>query len=560
MTEKRSRNGYVNLLLLGLIIFLVIVGAAYGLDYVLNSAEVASDTITAYYVPNAHIDLGAPGTEPFWRTIPWTTVPLVPTVPVPNGISGHTKFVDVKMAWTYINGTPYIFVLTKFPNVGYVSWLACPERTLEGQIWAPFNFFPSGWWVINVSYAVSNESVAKVYAVPVSQQLQYPPGWTLSNPVTIYVLNISGVLKAYIMGAIDPQGVPLNNGMPIMITSMNLTYIASNGTVYHITSPQEFLELGLNNTNWAQMAYNLFYPEDTAGYTSLFYNSTYMYPERVAIMWFLGGAPSSWQQVAYTPHMVVGTPGALSAGEAEVWHWNSNPRANNTQDTGYGAPITSITGVQFSLNNWTENPAYQSYLAHDPLKLGFIYHQGMINDMFTNGSSLYIVGGIPFVNTFPELNNNSITGWQWLQGNYSPKDLWDPSLVATGARVVQTTTGTYWYLEFARTFTTIGTPSAPYQVQFYPGHTYWVAFAVFQGGAGESVDFKSISFWWRVYIQPDKPSLNLAQIFILANTLTAPIVAVSVALKDDKRLLPQLKIISAMPKFIKSVIYKVFKL
>jgi hypothetical protein len=542
-------KGYMSMVILGLIIFLVILGVAYGLDYVINSAEVSASTITVYYVPNAQINLGNPGTEPFWQSIPWTTVPLVPTVPVPDGISGHTTSVDVKMAWTYVNGTPYIFVLIKTINVGVVSWRACPELTPNGQIWAPFNFFPSGWWVVNVSYKQSNESIASVYAVPVSEQIQYPPGWTLSNPVKIYVLNVSGKLEAFVSGAINPQGVPLNNGQPILITSMNITYVAPNGTVFHITSPQQFLNLGLNNTNWAQMAYNQFYPQDTAEYVSLFYNDTYTYPERVVVMWLLGGVPSDWTQVAYTPHMIPGTPGALSAGQAEVWHWNSNPRANNTQDFGYGGPITSITGIPFSLSNWTENPAYANYLAHDPLKLGFIDHQGMINDMYANGSSLYIIGGIPFITTFPAINNASINGWQWLQGNYSPKDLWDPSLVATGARVVSTPTGTYWCVEFARTFTTIGTPSAPYQVQFYPGHTYYVAFAVFQGGSGESVDFKSISFWWRVYIQPASSSASILPLVLIANSIGAPII--SLILMKNADIVSLISLTSKIPKFIK---------
>lgn len=542
-------NGYMSMVILGLIIFLVIVGVAYGLDYVINSAEVSASTITVYYVPNAQINLGNPGTELFWRSIPWTTVPLVPTVPVPSGISGHTKSMDVKMAWTYINGTPYIFVLAKVKNVGVVSWKACPELTPDGQIWAPFNFFPRGWWVVNVSYKQSNESIASVYAVPVSEQIQYPPGWTLSNPVTIYVLNVSGKLEAFVSGAINPQGVPLNNGQPILITSMNITYIAPNGTVFHITSPQQLLNLGLNDTIWAQMAYNEFYPQDTAEYVSLFYNNTYTYPERVVIMWLLGGVPNDWTQIAYTPHMIPGTPGALSAGQAELWEWNSNPRANNTQDSGYGSVITSITGVQFSLNNWTENPAYANYLAHDPLKLGFIDHQGMITDLYSNGSSLYMIGGIPFITTFPEINNASINGWQWLQGNYSPKDLWDPSLVATGARVVSTPTGTYWYVEFARTFTTIGTPSAPYQVQLYPGHTYYAAFAVFQGGAGESVDFKSISFWWRVYIQPASSSASILPLILIANSIGAPII--SLILMKNADIVSLISLTTKIPKFIK---------
>ncbi|MEM0272895.1 MAG: hypothetical protein QW514_10180 [Thermoprotei archaeon] len=64
--------------------------------------------------------------------------------------------------------------------------------------------------------------------------------------------------------------------------------------------------------------------------------------------------------------------------------------------------------------------------------------------------------------------------------------------------------------EFARTFSTKvvssclpgGGGESNYQVQLSPGQMYHVAFAWFQGAIGESVDFKSISLWWNVYIQP----------------------------------------------------------
>ena len=505
-------NGYVKLLTLGIVIVLVILAASYGADYLLNSASQATTTVTAYYVPNAMPDLGNPGGCLFWSTIPWTTIPLVPTVPVPGGASGHTQFVYVKAAWTYINGTPYIFILMKAKNVGYISWLACPERTPCGKLWQPFAVNKAGWWVVNVSYS-ANQSTAKVYYVPVCKQIQYPPGYTLSNPIQIIVLNESGKLVGEVLGATLPDGCPLNNGMPVVITSLYLNY---SGHI--ITNFSQFLAMGLNDTTWAQMAYNEFYPEDTAGFTSLFYNSSYMYPERFAILWSLGGVPSDWYQVAYTPHMMPGTSGAISAGCDELWILNNNPRANNTQDLGYPGP---------TLFSRTAPPPYEHYPQYkDPLNLGYLKDQGIIADAYVNGSSIYYIGGVPFIG-FPYLNNPEYNAWDLMNGLYNASKLWDPSVVATGLKLVQCPTGTYWMAEFVRTFTTFGVSGGQgmshYQVQLYPGHTYHVAFAVFQGGAGESVDFKSISFWYNLYIQPPQSS-SVIPMIITVNSFLAPMI------------------------------------
>ncbi|BFI75875.1 ethylbenzene dehydrogenase [Sulfurisphaera ohwakuensis] len=538
-------NGYMSLIVLGLIVFLVIVGVAYGVDYLLNSAEVASDTITAYYVPNATINLGTPGQEPFWQSIPWTAVPLVPTVPVPDGISGHTKTVYVRAAWTYVDGVPYIIIDMKAPVVGQESWLACPEKTPQGQIWQPFgNVVPYGWWVVNVSYKASDQGVASVYTLPTSEQIGYPPGQALVNPITIYVYNVSGKLYGQIVNAINPQGVPLNNGQPINITSINLIV---NGTI-HVTSLEQFLQLGLNGTTWFQDAYNLFYPEDTAGYVSLFYNSTYMYPERFAIMWLLGGVPSDWTQIAYTPHMMPGTSGAMSAGQEELWIFNDNPRGNNTQDMGYPGPTFFSRTSPPPYIHW---PSYK-----DPLNLGYLPNQGLIADAYVNGSSIYYIGGNYLV-SFPSIDNPHITPWEVWNGLANDSLLWDPSVVATGFQFYNTPTGPWMIVEFARTFSTVGVSNGQgeshYQVQLQPGHTYWVAFAVFQGGAGESVDFKSISFWWRIYIQPADSQQSILPMFIITNSVLSPIVAVAIINRNT--MMSELNRISmSLPKFIKSML------
>jgi len=511
-----GNNNVKSLLILGFVFMLVLVGVAYGADVLLNAASSASNTITAYYVPNAQINEANPGGELFWQSIPYSSIPLEPTVPVPDGISGHTTVVYVKAAWTYVDGVPYIFILMKAPVVGQASWLACPETTPSGQMWQPFGQpEPQGWWVVNVSYAQEDQATASVYTLPNSEQLGYPPGQALTNPITIYVYNQSGRIYGQIVGAIDPEGNPLNNGNPINITSINLNY---NGTP--VTSLTQFLSMGLNGTTWFQDTYNLFYPEDTAGYVSLFYNSTYYYPDRLAIMWLLGGVPSTWTQVAYTPHMMPGTSGALSAGQAELWVLNSNPRANNTQDSGYPGPTFFS---RTSPPPYVHHPQY-----NDPLNLGYLPNQGLIADLFVNGSSIYYIGGNYRV-AFPSLDNPHITPWQVANGMANLSQLWDPSVVATGFQFVNTPTGQYMIAEFARTFSTVGVSGGQgeshYQIQLQPGQTYHVAFAVFQGGAGESVDFKSISFWWNLYIQPANSGSTFLPLFLLGNAFTAPMIA-----------------------------------
>ncbi|MCY0849860.1 ethylbenzene dehydrogenase [Sulfuracidifex metallicus] len=510
-------NGYTKLLLVGAIVVIAILLASYGADFVLNSAAQATSTVTAYYVPNASPDLGNPGSESFWSAIPWTSVPLVPTVPVPGGIAGHTHFVYVKAAWTYVDNVPYIMVLMKARNHGYISWMACPETTTTGKLWQPFSVEHAGWWVVNVSYRQTNESVASINCIPVKDQIQYPPGEALANPIQIIAVNQSGKLVGEILGATGPGGHPLNGGNPIVITSLDLNYSG-----HMITSMSQFVKMGLNDTTWGQNAYNEFYPEDTAKYVTLFYNSSFMYPERFAILWSLGGAPSDWYQIAYTPHMMPGTSGAISAGQDELWVLSDNPRANNTQDFGY--PGLTL----FSRNS---TPPYAHYAAYkDPLNLGYLKNQGIIADAYVNGSSIYYIGGVPFIG-FPNLNTPQYNTWDLMNGMYNASKLWNPSVVATGITYHQTQTGTYWYAEFVRTFSTVGVSGGQgeshYQVQLSPGKTYHVAFAVFQGGAGESVDFKSISFWYNLYIEPASSSSYVAMLPLLMGLLIAPMVPLS---------------------------------
>ncbi|MEM3670820.1 MAG: ethylbenzene dehydrogenase [Thermoprotei archaeon] len=523
---KAQKNKYLRLGIYGIIFILLVGGLAIGLDNALNAASQTATTLTAYYVPNAQLDLGHPGQATYWASIPYTTVPLVPTVPAPGGIAGHTTSIQVKLAWTYVDGVPYIMVLMNGVVLGTPSEIQTAyqspsgELTPGGRIWAPFNFFPTSTYFVNLTYSPSDESTTTVSSLSVNYQeheISYPPGETMGNPVQIYVTRVDGTLTAWVSGAIDVYGNPLNGGAPIKVTSLNIaTNIPNIGNV-NITSPSQILSYGLNNTIWPQAAYNLFYPEDTGEYVSLYHNSTYLYPLRAAVMWDLGGVPNDWFKVAYTPHMVLGTSGAFSAGAVEVWHWNSNPRSNNTLDSGYAGILANLPGFMglpggktWTMANYTHYAAYK-----DPLNLGYLPHQGLVADMYVNGSSIYYLGGIPFVTTFPALNNPNINDWQWLQGDYTPNELWNPSVVATGDTISTASNGqTYLTLEYARTFSTVGVSNGQgeshYQIQLAPGGTYHVAFAWFQGAIGESVDFKSISLWWNVYIQPAGSSAPLS--------------------------------------------------
>ncbi|MDA4127542.1 MAG: ethylbenzene dehydrogenase-related protein, partial [Thaumarchaeota archaeon] len=81
-------------------------------------------------------------------------------------------------------------------------------------------------------------------------------------------------------------------------------------------------------------------PQATATVKQLFYNSSYYYPDRLAVLWFVGSGSSRQT----SPVMQLGTNGALTGGAADIWHWQSNPTDNNKNDAGFPGGYTNSAG------------------------------------------------------------------------------------------------------------------------------------------------------------------------------------------------------------------------
>ena len=200
-------------------------------------------------------------------------------------------------------------------------------------------------------------------------------------------------------------------------------------------------------------------PQLTANATQLIYNSTYYYPDRVAMLWFI--APSSEQQ--QSPKMMLGSDGAITGGAAEIWHWQSNPTDNNPNDTGFPGGYTDPAN----------NPIYP------PDNLSFA------EDDFTNTTGFYVIGG-SFGNSTPNLDPYA-----------------DPFLVHVGSSY--SFTNKTWTVEMDRSFQTYDNASN-YRVQLSTGSSYYVAMGVWQGRMGESSDLKSVSLWYNLTVSGQSAS------------------------------------------------------
>ncbi len=142
-------------------VFLVLIlSLSVGVYATVNQLPVSaqdSAAITAYKVSGG-ANLSAPGSEAFWQSIPWATIPL--SANVPNG--GHTPAIDVKAAW---NGSD-VFVL--------LSWNATKPSNRMSSVFSlgggPFGFPPiwpntsSGTFVVAPPRSVE-ENVVKQYYV-----------------------------------------------------------------------------------------------------------------------------------------------------------------------------------------------------------------------------------------------------------------------------------------------------------------------------------------------------------------------------------------------------------
>ena len=198
-------------------------------------------------------------------------------------------------------------------------------------------------------------------------------------------------------------------------------------------------------------------PALTANVTHLFYNSTYYYPDRVAMLWFLA-SPAARQQ---SPAMMLGSDGAITGGAANIWHWQSNPTDNDPNDTGFPGGYTNPTGSAIF-------PANNASFAEDD---------------YTNATGFFVVGG-SFGAASPNLNPYA-----------------DPFIVHAGNYF--STADKTWTVEMVRSFTT---PDSSYRVQLATGSTYYVAFAAWNGKLGESSHLKSVSQWYTLTVSDQTPT------------------------------------------------------
>ncbi|SRR5579875_1207661 len=203
-------------------------------------------------------------------------------------------------------------------------------------------------------------------------------------------------------------------------------------------------------------------PGPAANITQLFYNSTYYYPDRAAILWFIANQSERKQ----SPAMQLGTNGAITGGAAEIWHWQSNPTDNNPNDTGFPGGYTDTAG----------NPIYP------PENLSFA------EDDYTNTTGFFIIAG-----SFGANASNLVP-------NADPFDIHVGSYYSFANKT--------WTVEMVRSFTTSDAPQ--YRVQLKTGSSYFMAMAVWQGKLGESAEFKSVSQWYNITISslapPSSPS------------------------------------------------------
>lgn len=201
-------------------------------------------------------------------------------------------------------------------------------------------------------------------------------------------------------------------------------------------------------------------PEATANVTQLFYNSTYYYPDRVAVLWFIANQSERQE----SPRMMLGTNGAITGGAAEIWHWQSNPTDNNHNDTGFPGGYTNPTGA----------PIYP------PDNLSFA------EDDYTNTTGFFVIAG-SFGSGSPNLDPYA-----------------DPFMIHVGS--YYSYSNKTWTVEMVRSFTT--SQASSYRVQLATGSSYFIAMAVWQGKLGESAEFKSVSLWYNLtvssHIAPSK--------------------------------------------------------
>jgi len=194
--------------------------------------------------------------------------------------------------------------------------------------------------------------------------------------------------------------------------------------------------------------------EATSNVTQLFYNSTYYYQDRVAVLWFLGGSQQE------SPAMQLGSNGAITGGAADIWHWQSVPTDNNPANQDFPGGYTDPTGKALYPND----------------------NVSFAEDDFTNMTGFYVTGGSFGVGA-PNLDPYA-----------------DPFIVSAGNAFSDS--NKTWSVEMVRSFTT---SDPQFQVQLVTGAKYYVAFAIWNGKLGESAHIKSVSQWYTITISSSPP-------------------------------------------------------
>ncbi len=217
----------------------------------------------------------------------------------------------------------------------------------------------------------------------------------------------------------------------------------------------------------------------TANVTQLFYNSTYYYPDRAAILWFVANQSARQQ----SPVMMLGTNGAITGGAAEIWHWQTDPTDNSANDSDFPGGYTDPAG----------NPVFPS----DNLSFA--------EDDYTNTTGFFVVAG-SFGADSPNLDPYA-----------------SPFLIHVGS--LYSYANKTWTVEMVRTLTT--QEAAKYRVELASGSSYFVALAVWQGRLGESAEFKSVSQWYNLTISDQAASVHTTTATSIASGV-APTLAVAV--------------------------------
>ncbi|MDG6995006.1 MAG: hypothetical protein JRN52_03700 [Nitrososphaerota archaeon] len=230
---------------------------------------------------------------------------------------------------------------------------------------------------------------------------------------------------------------------------------------------------------------------------SYYVNSTYYSQDRVAMMWYLGG------QSGTTPSdcMVVGQSngGAMQAGgAADIWDFMNGASWNSSSQF---VPQQGSSAVSLSkyYDWWNKNVSFTGVDYRAP-------PTGFAINLYSNASNLYEVGlGTGLF--YDDAGTNST----------------NPYSTAAGAAMGSGS----WTVEMSRTLS-MPSGGSPYLVNLSSGNTYDVAFAVWQGAAGENAFIKSISTFVTLNISNQSPTTTAPAVSSTsASTATVTTTAVS---------------------------------